>query len=197
MKSYCYYLNPRSCLTTIAGVFAVLMSANFLYCLYSVTYYSQSFDHWLEFAAALLMAVCCFGLAKRHTAFLALPSAMFAFVASLTHTVAHWMIMVLFLLLFMLIMLRLPKAVVYALRVVGIGCAAVGVYQALSPMVNRIQHYMDTGNATANYVIPLVIRTIGGDVLCILLLLLLLFAMKPRELPGWQDDEDRYDRIWE
>ena len=41
------------------------------------------------------------------------------------------------------------------------------------------------------------LRSLCGSVLCLLTLLLLIFAMRPHVLPSWTDASDRYDRIWE
>ena len=197
LKSYRHYLNPGSRLSPLAGILSILMSATISYSLWNVAYYNKSFDHWLELAAALLMAVCCFALARRHTSFLLLPAAMLAFAACLTYTLAHWMIVALFILLLIVVMLRVPKWFVVLIRTAAVVCAGIGIYETLLPMVQRIEHYAESGNATANYILPLVIRIVGGDVFCIFIFLLLLFALKPRQLPGWQDENDTYDKIWE
>ena len=96
-----------------------------------------------------------------------------------------------------MLLLRLPKWAKIIFRIAALAAAGIGIYAALQPMIERIQRLSATGHATAKYLIPYITRTLGGDVLCLLALLLLVFAMQPRILPGWMDEEDGYDRIWE
>ena len=65
------------------------------------------------------------------------------------------------------------------------------VISAIISMLSR------TGRATAEFVVPFVIRSLGGDLLILLTFLLLIFAMRPHVLPRWTDENDLYDRIWE
>ena len=100
-------------------------------------------------------------------------------------------------LLLLLLLLRLPRWAVPLFRTAGVLAAAIGVLDVLVPVSQRIRLLARTGRATADFVLPFLLRSLCGSVLCLLTLLLLIFAMRPHILPSWTDASDRYDRIWE
>jgi len=102
-----------------------------------------------------------------------------------------------FFLLLLLWLLRLPKWVGTLCRLAGIVLTVIGSGAILAPMAERISMLSRTGRATAEFVVPFVIRSLGGELLILLTFLLLIFAMRPHVLPRWTDENDLYDRIWE
>ena len=103
-----------------------------------------------------------------------------------------------FFLLLLLWLLRLPQNGLGTLcRLAGIVLTVIGCGAILAPMAERIFMLSRTGRATAEFVVPFVIRSLGGELLILLTFLLLIFAMRPHVLPRWTDENDLYDRIWE
>lgn len=197
MNKYRYYLPPRSKFPAIVGVLAALFCLNTVYTLISMPHYTQYWDYWATLAASLLLSIICFVFARRKTELLLIPTGMLALIACLTPSLVHWMEVGLFFLLLFQMLFRLPKAVAIAFRIIGVGLTGVGVFVTLQPMLQRIQMLSAAGRATAEFVVPFVIRTLGDDILCLLSLLLLVFSMQPHRMPGWMDSGDQYDRIWE
>lgn len=103
----------------------------------------------------------------------------------------------LFFLLLLEWLVRMPRWTGKLFRVLGVLFTLVGGIAILSPMAERISSLAERGNAVPAFVVPFVIRSLGGDLLILLTLLLLVFAMQPHVLPGWMDEGDQYDRIWE
>lgn len=191
------YLPPRSRLPAAAGVCASLLCLNTIYTLISMPNYAQYWDYWATLAASLLLAGTCFVLVRRRTELILFPTGILALIACFAPNLVHWMEIALFFLLLLLLLLRLPPIMVYVFRIAGTCFAGIGILGVLVPMFQRIGRLAETGRATADFIVPYVIRSLGGDVLCLLAMLLLIFAMRPYALPGWMDENDRYDRIWE
>lgn len=194
---YRYYTPPRSKLPIAAGILGLLLGANTAHILYAMPNYTQYYDYWATMAGGFLLAAFCFFLLKWRSELLLIPTGIFALIGCFSPNLVRWMEIALFFLLLFLLLLRLPKWAKIVFRIAALAAAGIGIYAALQPMIERIQQLSATGHATANYLIPYITRTLGGDVLCLLALLLLVFAMQPRILPGWMDEEDGYDRIWE
>lgn len=197
MNRYRYYLPPRSKLPLASGVLAALLCLNTIYTLISMPHYSQYWDYWATLASSLLLSIFCFTFIRRKTELILIPSGMLALIACLTPNLVHWMEVGLFFLLLLQLLLRLPKAGVIVFRTAGILLTGVGIFTVLQPMFQRISMLSASGRATTDFVIPYIVRTLGGDMLCLLALLLLIFSLRPHSLPGWMDENDRYDRIWE
>lgn len=194
---YRYYTPPRSKLPIAAGILGLLLGANTAHILYAMPNYTQYYDYWATMAGGFLLAAFCFFLLKWRSELLLIPTGIFALIGCFSPNLVRWMEIALFFLLLFLLLLRLPKWAKIVFRIAALAAAGIGIYAASQPMIERIQRLSATGHATANYLIPYITRTLGGDVLCLLALLLLVFAMQPRILPGWMDEEDGYDRIWE
>ena len=125
-----------------------------------------------------------------------IPAGGLALIACFSLNLVHSMELVLFFLLLLLLLLRLPRWAVPLFRTAGVLAAAIGVLDVLVPVSQRIRLLARTGRATADFVLPFLLRSLCGSVLCLLTLLLLIFAMR-HILPAWTDASDRYDRIWE
>ena len=194
---YRYYTPPRSKLPIAAGILGLLLGANTAHILYTMPNSTQYYDYWATMAGGFLLAAFCFFLLKWRSELLLIPTGIFALIGCFSPNLVRWMEIALFFLLLFLLLLRLPKWAKIVFRIAALAAAGIGIYAALQPMIERIQRLSATGHATANYLIPYITRILGGDVLCLLALLLLVFAMQPRILPGWMDEEDGYDRIWE
>lgn len=147
--------------------------------------------------SGILLCSFCFLFRNRRTELTLIPAAMLALIACITPNLIHWMEVGLFFLLLLEWLVRMPRWVGRLFRVLGVLFTLVGSIAILSPMAERIAALADRGNAAPAFVIPFVIRSLGGDLLILLTLLLLVFAMQPHILPGWMDEGDRYDRIWE
>lgn len=197
LKSYRYTIKPRSRVLIVVGVLSLFMWAVTLYSLVATTSYSASVDHWLQFIAALLLGIFSFTVARNHTWTVLIPCALLAFSAVMTYTVPHFLIIAQYLLLMILILIHMPQRPAYVIQGLGTGCGVVAFVMTLYTMGERLAYLSERGNATFSYVFPYVMRILGGDVCIILIMTLLLLACKPQKLPGWQDDQDYYDRIWE
>ena len=160
-------------------------------------HYTQYWDYWATLAAALLLCVFCFLFRQRRTELTLIPAAILALIACITPNLVHWLEVGMFFLLLLLWLLRLPKWVGTLCRLAGIVLTVIGSGAILAPMAERISMLSRTGRATAEFVVPFVIRSLGGDLLILLTFLLLIFAMRPHVLPRWTDENDLYDRIWE
>lgn len=191
------YLPPHSRLPQAAGICAVLLCLNTVYTLISMPHYVQYWDYWATFAASLFLAGTCFVLIRRRTELILFPTGMLALIACFAPNLVHWMEIAVFFLLLLLLLLRLPPFMVYVFRIAGVLITGIGILGVLVPAFQRISRLVEAGRATADFIVPYVIRSFGGDVLCLLAMLLLIFAMRPYALPGWMDENDQYDRIWE
>ena len=174
MQKYRYYLPPRSKLPFAAGILAGLMTLNTIYTLISMPYYTHYWDYWATMVSGILLCGFCFLFRNRHAELTLIPAAMLALIACIT-----------------------PRWTGKLFRVLGVLFTLVGGIAILSPMAERISSLAERGNAVPAFVVPFVIRSLGGDLLILLTLLLLVFAMQPHVLPGWMDEGDQYDRIWE
>ncbi|MCD7959846.1 MAG: hypothetical protein LUF89_10355 [Ruminococcus sp.] len=197
MKSYRFYVKPKSRLLWIATALSLLTTVNTIYSLVKIESYSNYYDHWIMLVADILLCLSCGFLARKRSEFLLLPVGLLTFVACLSPTLTHWMIVVLFFILLLLLLLRLPKWMRIPFRIIAVEATAIGIYELLVPVLDRIQRLSDQGKLTTDYLVRYIIQTIGGDTLVLLIFLILTFALVPHELPGWQDEKDDYDRIWE
>ncbi len=197
MTRYRFYLPPRSKLPQIAGICAALLCLNTIYTLISMPNYTQYLDYWATMAGSFLLSIFSFTLIRRRIELILLPTAILALIACLTPNFIHWMEVALFFLFLLLLLLRLPYWGGTCIRISSILVCAAGSFAVLSPMFQRIAMLQQHGNAAADFIVPYVIRTLGGDTLCLLSMVFLIFAMRPQVLPGWMDEHDRYDRIWE
>ena len=197
MQKYRYYLPPRSKLPFAAGILAGLMTLNTIYTLISMPYYTHYWDYWATMVSGILLCGFCFLFRNRHADLTLIPAAMLALIACITPNLIHWMEVGLFFLLLLEWLVRMPRWTGKLFRVLGVLFTLVGGIAILSPMAERISSLAERGNAVPAFVVPFVIRSLGGDLLILLTLLLLVFAMQPHVLPGWMDEGDQYDRIWE
>lgn len=194
---YPYYLSPKSKLPLLAGICALLLCANTANLLISMPSYTQYYDYWVTLAASFLLGVVCLFLIRRYTGMVLIPTGVLALIACISPSLVHWTQVALFFLLLMLLVLKMPLWTRILFRIIAVVNTAVGFLAVLVPMVQRISRLTETGHATSDYILSYVIRTLSGDPLCLLSMLLLVFAMRPHILPGWVDEDDRYDRIWE
>lgn len=197
MKKYRYYLPPRSKLPFVAGILAGLLELNTIYTLCAMPYYTHYWDYWATLIASALLCVFCFLFRQRHTELTLIPAAMLALIACFTPNLVHWMEVGLFFLLLLEWLVQLPKWMGAICRLAGVILTGIGAVAILAPMLERIQKLSEKGIATADFVLPFVVRSLGGDLMILLSFLLMVFAMRPHILPGWMDEGDRYDRIWE
>ena len=197
MQKYRYYLPPQSKLPFAAGILSGLLCLDNIYTLISMPHYTQYWDYWATLAAALLLCGFCFLFRQRRTELTLIPAAILALIACITPNLVHWLEVGMFFLLLLLWLLRLPKWVGTLCRLTGIVLTVIGSGAILAPMAERISMLSRTGRATAEFVVPFVIRSLGGELLILLTFLLLIFAMRPHVLPRWTDENDLYDRIWE
>ncbi len=197
MTVYRLYIPPRSHLPHAAGVLSALLCCNTIYTLISMPHYTQYWDYWATLAASLLLSLACFFVIRRRPELVLIPAGGLALIACFSLNLVHSMELVLFFLLLLLLLLRLPRWAVPLFRTAGVLTAAIGVLDVLVPVSQRIRLLARTDRATADFVLPFLLRSLCGSVLCLLTLLLLIFAMRPHILPSWTDASDRYDRIWE
>lgn len=194
---YRYYMPPRAKLPFPAGALGLLLGLNTAHTLYTMPSYTQYYDYWVMMAAGFLLALVCFVTRRRRAELLLIPMGMFTIVACLSPNLTHWMEIVLFFLLLLLLLFRMPLWSRLLLRIAAALATGIGIFSVLVPMIQRIQHLAAAGHASSNFVIPFVIRTLGSDVLYLLAMVLLIFAMQPRIPPAWMDEQDGFDRIWE
>ena len=180
MQKYRYYLPPQSKLPFAAGILSGLLCLDNIYTLISMPHYTQYWDYWATLAAALLLCVFCFLFRQRRTELTLIPAAILALIACITPNLVHWLEVGMFFLLLLLWLLRLPKWVGTLCRLAGIVLTVIGSGAILAPMAERISMLSRTGRATAEFVVPFVIRSLGGELLILLTFLLLIFAMHPR-----------------
>lgn len=192
-----YYLSPRSRMPEFAGNCAALLCIDTVYTMGSMPHYTQYWDYWATILASLALCVVCHVLIQRKPELVLIPAAMLAIIACASLTLVHWMEIVLFFLLLLIMLLRLPAQAKPFFRAAGLLAAGIGTLAALIPMFQRIAMLSAKGTATAKFILPYILRTLGSDIMCLLALLFLLFAFQPHALPGWMDENDRYDRIWE
>ncbi len=192
-----YYLPPRSRMPEFAGNCAALLCINTIYTIGSMPHYTQYWDYWAIILSSLTLSVFCHVWMHQKPKLVLIPSAALAIIACTSPSLIHWMEVALFFLLLLIMLLRLPAWAKNLFRIAGLITAGIGILAALIPMYQRISMLTERGTATVKFVLPYIIRTLGGDVMCLLALLFLLFAFQPHVLPGWMDEEDRYDRIWE
>ncbi len=197
MTAYRYYLPPYSKIPYIAAALSCLLCVNTAYLLISMPSYTQYFDYWLTLAASGLLTVTCLVLVRRHTRFVLIPTGLFALLGCMTPSVVHWAEVALFILLLLLLLVRLPAWMRPVVCIAGVVATVIGSIAVIVPVLERIGRLAETGRATPEFVIPYIIRTLAGDVLCLLSMLLLIFSLRPHRAPGWMDDDDTYDRIWE
>ena len=190
MQKYRYYLPPRSKLPFAAGILAGLMTLNTIYTLISMPYYTHYWDYWATMVSGILLCGFCFLFRNRHAELTLIPAAMLALIACITPNLIHWMEVGLFFLLLLEWLVRMPRWTGKLFRVLGVLFTLVGGIAILSPMAERISSLAERGNAVPAFVVPFVIRSLGGDLLILLTLLLLVFAMQPHVLPGWMDEGD-------
>ena len=195
MQKYRYYLPKQSKLAFDAGILSGLLCLDNIYTLIFMPHYTQYWDYWATLAAALLLCVFCFLFRQRRTELTLIPAAILALIACITPNLVHWLEVGMFFLLLLLWLLRLPKWVGTLCRLAVL--TVIGSGAILAPMAERISMLSRTGRATAEFVVPFVIRSLGGELLILLTFLLLIFAMRPHVLPRWTDENDLYDRIWE
>lgn len=188
---------PGSKLTAAAGVCSGLLCLNTIYTLCTMPNYVQYWDYWATLLASLILSIFCFLFLRRRTELILLPAGLLALIACLTPNLLHWMEVGLFFLLLLTLLFRLPRWLFVCFRVLGILCASVGCINVLGTMFQRIATLSAAGRATADFVVPYVVRLLGGDITCLLAMVLLLFAVKCPALPGWMEEDDCYDRIWE
>ena len=175
MQKYRYYLPPQSKLPFAAGILSGLLCLDNIYTLISMPHYTQYWDYWATLAAALLLCVFCFLFRQRRTELTLIPAAILALIACITPNLVHWLEVGMFFLLLLLWLLRLPKWVGTLCRLAGIVLTVIGSGAILAPMAERISMLSRTGRATAEFVVPFVIRSLGGDLLILLTFLLLIF----------------------
>lgn len=197
MRAYRYYLSPRSRMPEFAGNCAALLCIDTIYTIGSMPHYTQYWDYWVTILASLALSVVCHVLIHRKTELVLFPAAALALVACFSPRLVHWMELLLFFLLLLMMLLRLPAKALTWIRLTGVIAAIVGIFASLSPMFQRIHMLSLRGTATARYLVPYILRTLGGDTMCLLTFLFLLLAFRPYALPGWMDENDQYDRIWE
>lgn len=197
MKSYRYYVSPGTKLPIAAGICALLLGCNTIYTLTAMPHYTQYIDYWITMIAGFGLGLFCLLSIRRRTELVLIPAGALALVACLAPSFVHWTEVILFFLLLLLLLLRLPRWAVTPFRIASVITFILGTLAVLSPMLQRIIRLSESGHATASYLVPFVIRTLGGDVLCLLAMVFLIFSMRPHILPGWMDANDKYDRIWE
>ena len=163
MQKYRYYLPPQSKLPFAAGILSGLLCLDNIYTLISMPHYTQYWDYWATLAAALLLCVFCFLFRQRRTELTLIPAAILALIACITPNLVHWLEVGMFFLLLLLWLLRLPKWVGTLCRLAGIVLTVIGSGAILAPMAERISMLSRTGRATAEFVVPFVIRSLGGD----------------------------------
>ena len=185
MTVYRLYIPPRSHLPHAAGVLSALLCCNTIYTLISMPHYTQYWDYWATLAASLLLSLACFFVIRRRPELVLIPAGGLALIACFSLNLMHSML------------LGLARWAVPLFRTAGVLAAAIGVLDVLVPVSQRIRLLARTGRATADFVLPFLLRSLCGSVLCLLTLLLLIFAMRPHILPSWTDASDRYDRSWE
>lgn len=197
MKCYRYPISLTTKLPVIAGILAFLLCGNTIYTLYTMPGYTHYWDYWCTLAASALLGIFCLLFHRRRQELLLLPTGILAIAACITPSLTHWMVVSLFFLFLLPVLCPLPKWACPLLRIAGIGCWLVGVWNVLFPMLTRIAQLYDAGRATASFVVPFLLRTVGNEPLCLTALLLLVFSRKPHIRPYWMDEHDSYDRIWE
>lgn len=197
LTTFRYYLPPHSKLPQIVGILAFLLCANTAYLLIRMPSYTQYFDYWATLVAGFLLGITCMFFIRKRTELVLIPTGIFALIACLSPSLIHWTEVILFFLLLILLLVKLPAWVRILARIIGVVTAGVGILAILIPVIERIERLSQVGRADASFVIPYIIRTLGGDVLCLLSMLLLIFALRPHVLPGWMDENDKFDRIWE
>ena len=168
MQKYRYYLPPQSKLPFAAGILSGLLCLDNIYTLISMPHYTQYWDYWATLAAALLLCVFCFLFRQRRIELTLIPAAILALIACITPNLVHWLEVGMFFLLLLLWLLRLPKWVGTLCRLAGIVLTVIGSGAILAPMAERISMLSRTGRATAEFVVPFVIRSLGGELLILL-----------------------------
>lgn len=165
MQKYRYYLPPRSKLPFAAGILAGLMTLNTIYTLISMPYYTHYWDYWATMVSGILLCGFCFLFRNRHAELTLIPAAMLALIACITPNLIHWMEVGLFFLLLLEWLVRMPRWTGKLFRVLGVLFTLVGGIAILSPMAERISSLAERGNAVPAFVVPFVIRSLGGDLL--------------------------------
>ncbi len=197
MKRYPYYIPPRSSLPKAAGWCGGLLALNTAYTLFTMPNYTGYWDYWATLVAGVLLAVTCLLGIRRKTELILIPTGLLVLIGCFDPRFVHWIELGMFFLLLLLLLFKLPAFCANILRFIGTILLFLGSISVLAPVCQRIYNLSQSGKATTNFVIPYLLRTLGGDVLCMLALLLLIFSLKPYWMPGWMEEDDNYDRIWE
>ncbi len=192
-----YYLPPRSRMPEFAGNCAALLCIDTVYTIGSMPHYTQYWDYWATILASLALSVICHVLMHQKPKLILIPAAALTLIACFTPSLVHWMEVTLFFLLLLIMLLRLPPWAKHFFHMGGFLAAGTGIIAVLIPMCKRIHMLAQHGTAAKSTVVPYILRTLGSDCMCLLALLFLLLAFQPQVLPGWMDEDDCYDRIWE
>lgn len=197
MKTYRLQVAPRSPMPILIGILGCLMTINTVVTMVTMPNYLQYLIYWVTLAGDLALSILGFWQMKRHTEWMMIPFALFALAACVGRTTINWIEIILFFLLMLLMVIRIPKWFMYIIRTVSVLTGIVGMAVVIFPMWSRLSTLSVRGRLTMEWAIPFVIRTIGSDCLLILAFLLMIFSLKPPVFPKWMGRADRYDRIWE